>query len=139
MWMGLSKDGIGLHGTNNPSTIGRASSHGCIRLADPGALAQWVLRNDPAWIYWRARAQLARATTDAARAEATRALEGIAGIKGFYEMLALEDLGQKVNAPAKPLPLTPEEKDHARTNPGLMRDKEEIGEIAAEARGDVGP
>ena len=34
MWMGLSKDGIGLHGTNNPNTIGRASSHGCIRLAN---------------------------------------------------------------------------------------------------------
>ena len=78
-------------------------------------------RNDPTWIYWRARAQLARATTDAARAEATRALEGIAGIKGFYEMLALEDLGRKVTVPAKPLPLTPEEKDHARTNPGLAR------------------
>ena len=34
MWMGLSKDGIGLHGTNNPNTIGRAASHGCIRLAN---------------------------------------------------------------------------------------------------------
>jgi len=80
-----------------------------------------ALRNDPAWIYWRARAMLARATTEAARNEATRALESIAGIKGFYEILALEDLGQKVNVPAKPQALTPEEKDHARTNPGLMR------------------
>ncbi|MBX9817941.1 MAG: lytic transglycosylase domain-containing protein, partial [Burkholderiaceae bacterium] len=61
-------------------------------------------RNDATWVYWRARAQLARATTDAARADATRALESIAGIKGFYEMLALEDLGNKVIAPAKPLP-----------------------------------
>ena len=34
MWMGLSKDGIGLHGTNNPNTIGRAASHGCMRLAN---------------------------------------------------------------------------------------------------------
>ncbi len=34
MWMGISKDGIGLHGTNNPNTIGRASSHGCVRLAN---------------------------------------------------------------------------------------------------------
>lgn len=34
MWMGLSKDGIGLHGTNNPNTIGRAASHGCVRLAN---------------------------------------------------------------------------------------------------------
>ncbi len=34
LWMGLSKSGIGLHGTNNPETIGRAASHGCIRLAN---------------------------------------------------------------------------------------------------------
>ncbi len=34
LWMGLSKPGIGIHGTNNPFTIGRAGSHGCIRLAN---------------------------------------------------------------------------------------------------------
>ncbi|MBV9127709.1 MAG: L,D-transpeptidase family protein, partial [Verrucomicrobia bacterium] len=34
LWMGLNKPGIGLHGTNNPETIGRAASHGCIRLAN---------------------------------------------------------------------------------------------------------
>lgn len=34
MWMGLNRRGIGLHGTNNPDTIGRAASHGCIRLAN---------------------------------------------------------------------------------------------------------
>ncbi len=34
LWMGLDKPGIGIHGTNNPETIGRASSHGCIRLAN---------------------------------------------------------------------------------------------------------
>ncbi len=34
LWMGLSKPGIGIHGTNNPETIGRAASHGCIRLAN---------------------------------------------------------------------------------------------------------
>ena len=33
LWMGLSKPGIGIHGTNNPETIGRAASHGCIRLS----------------------------------------------------------------------------------------------------------
>lgn len=33
-WMGLSKRGVGMHGTNNPDTIGRAASHGCIRLAN---------------------------------------------------------------------------------------------------------
>ena len=33
-WIGLNKPGIGLHGTNNPETIGRAASHGCVRLAN---------------------------------------------------------------------------------------------------------
>jgi murein L,D-transpeptidase YcbB/YkuD len=27
----------------------RAFSHGCIRVAEPAALAQWLLQNDPAW------------------------------------------------------------------------------------------
>lgn len=44
MWMGLSKDGIGLHGTNSPNTISRAVSHGCVRLAnwDAVRVAQFV-------------------------------------------------------------------------------------------------
>ena len=33
-WCGLSKPGIGLHGTPTPETIGRARSHGCIRMAN---------------------------------------------------------------------------------------------------------
>ncbi|MBB3111275.1 lipoprotein-anchoring transpeptidase ErfK/SrfK [Paenibacillus phyllosphaerae] len=32
MWMGLSKPHYGIHGTNDPSSIGRLSSHGCIRM-----------------------------------------------------------------------------------------------------------
>jgi lipoprotein-anchoring transpeptidase ErfK/SrfK len=31
-WMGLSKSGYGIHGTNVPSSIGKAASHGCIRM-----------------------------------------------------------------------------------------------------------
>lgn len=34
IWNGLSKSGIGLHGTSNPETIGRARSAGCVRLAN---------------------------------------------------------------------------------------------------------
>ena len=34
MWIALNKKGIGIHGTNDPSSIGRAASHGCIRLAN---------------------------------------------------------------------------------------------------------
>jgi lipoprotein-anchoring transpeptidase ErfK/SrfK len=31
-WMGLSIHGYGIHGTNAPSSIGKAASHGCIRM-----------------------------------------------------------------------------------------------------------
>jgi hypothetical protein len=31
--MGLSKPGYGIHGTNEPNSIGKAASHGCIRMA----------------------------------------------------------------------------------------------------------
>ena len=34
MWIALNKKGIGIHGTNDPGSIGRAASHGCIRLAN---------------------------------------------------------------------------------------------------------
>jgi lipoprotein-anchoring transpeptidase ErfK/SrfK len=31
-WMGLGFKGYGIHGTNVPSSIGKAASHGCIRM-----------------------------------------------------------------------------------------------------------
>jgi hypothetical protein len=34
-WMGLSLHGYGIHGTNEPRSIGKPASHGCIRLARP--------------------------------------------------------------------------------------------------------
>ncbi|MDZ4816776.1 MAG: L,D-transpeptidase family protein [Verrucomicrobiota bacterium] len=33
-WIGLNKDGFGIHGTPNPELIGKAASHGCIRLTN---------------------------------------------------------------------------------------------------------
>jgi lipoprotein-anchoring transpeptidase ErfK/SrfK len=32
-WIGLSQKGYGIHGTNAPRSIGKAASHGCIRMA----------------------------------------------------------------------------------------------------------
>lgn len=32
-WIGLNRKGYGIHGTNEPSSIGKAASHGCIRMA----------------------------------------------------------------------------------------------------------
>ncbi len=34
LWIGLTKSGIGIHGTNSPRTIGRAQSSGCIRMTN---------------------------------------------------------------------------------------------------------
>jgi hypothetical protein len=31
-WMGLSQKGYGIHGTNVPSSLGKAASHGCFRM-----------------------------------------------------------------------------------------------------------
>jgi lipoprotein-anchoring transpeptidase ErfK/SrfK len=39
-WMGLSARGVGIHGTNNPSSIGYSASHGCIRMQVPDA--EWL-------------------------------------------------------------------------------------------------
>jgi L,D-transpeptidase ErfK/SrfK len=32
LWLSLSKEGYGIHGTNDPSSIGKAVSHGCVRM-----------------------------------------------------------------------------------------------------------
>lgn len=34
VWLGLDKPGYGLHGTDEPETIGQAASHGCVRLTN---------------------------------------------------------------------------------------------------------
>ena len=77
-------------------------------------------RADPTWIYWRARA-LQKIGREADRAEATQLLESIASVRGFYEQLALEELGGKIAVPARPPAPTPEEQAAARSNPGLQR------------------
>lgn len=43
-WIGLNKPGIGIHGTNNPYSIGNWASHGCMRSAnwDIARLAKMV-------------------------------------------------------------------------------------------------
>lgn len=33
-WIGLDQKGYGIHGTNEPYSIGKAASHGCIRLSN---------------------------------------------------------------------------------------------------------
>ncbi|WP_077616547.1 L,D-transpeptidase [Caenibacillus caldisaponilyticus] len=38
LWMGLSRPHYGIHGTNDPSSIGKDVSHGCIRLQNHDVL-----------------------------------------------------------------------------------------------------
>jgi lipoprotein-anchoring transpeptidase ErfK/SrfK len=47
-WIGLSEKGYGIHGTDNPASIGFAQSHGCIRLknADVERLFERVRAGD---------------------------------------------------------------------------------------------
>jgi L,D-transpeptidase ErfK/SrfK len=47
-WMGLSRKGYGIHGTNRPDSIGHNASHGCIRMRnrEVEALFQMVAVGD---------------------------------------------------------------------------------------------
>ena len=100
--------------------------------ADPGP--QWALveaairgmspthRQDPAWVYWLARAEMAQHPASSAPHQAARkALEAIAGPRGFYEQLASEELGRKISPPSRPEPPTEAELAQARQNPSLKR------------------
>jgi len=101
-------------------------------------------RQDSAWVYWKARALLAGVSNGQRLAllnavvpgwaapaawpiaretvtEARRLLESIASPRGFYEQLALEELGQRINVPPRPAAPTPEEREAARQNPALQR------------------
>lgn len=80
-----------------------------------------TMRQDPTWVYWRARALMIQAQTESGRAESLRLLESIASPRGFYEQLALEELGQRITTPPRPESLTPEEREAARQNQGLAR------------------
>ena len=77
-------------------------------------------RQDPTWVYWRARALQAQGRPEG-RAQAQALYESIASTRGFYEQLALEELGRPIAVPPRPEPLTAAEKEAAHANPGLKR------------------
>ena len=76
---------------------------------------------DATWTYWRARGLLKQTSSESARTQALQLLEGIAGVRGFYEQLATEELGQTIKVPAKPMPPTFEEQEAATQHQGLQR------------------
>jgi lipoprotein-anchoring transpeptidase ErfK/SrfK len=52
-WLGLSVKGYGIHGTNQPASIGRNASHGCIRMRnrDVEELFEMVAVGDSVELY----------------------------------------------------------------------------------------
>lgn len=84
-------------------------------------------RNETVWVYWKGRALMLAAKSEAERAQAVQMFERIAGVRGFYEQLALEEMGQPIVTPAAPEPLTPAEREAAKMDPGLNRALYAIG------------
>ena len=67
-WMGLGYKGYGIHGTNRPKSIGKAASHGCIRMRnqDVEDLFQRVEVGDPVELLTETDAELAKAFDETA-------------------------------------------------------------------------
>jgi soluble lytic murein transglycosylase len=82
-------------------------------------------QKDPAWVYWKARAMLARAPAgeagEAARSAARAELESISRQLHFYGKLATEELGQPLALPAPAAALTAPEREVPRQVPGFQR------------------
>jgi soluble lytic murein transglycosylase len=96
-------------------------------------------KRDSTWVYWKARAlretvkgkpetinttpqsPTPTLTLRPELQEAQSLLESIASPRGFYEILATEDLGQKLALPPAPPALTAIEREAARSNAGLNR------------------
>ena len=75
------------------------------------------LRQEPAWIYWRARGLRELGQVDQANAQ----FASIAGQFHYYGQLAGEELGQLTQIPPRAAPPTDQEWAEARNHPGLQR------------------
>jgi len=82
-------------------------------------------QRDPTWVYWKARALKTTAADglDGApqRAEGHALLIRLSNQLNFYGKLAAEDLGEPIVLPARPAPLSAEERSAAANHPGLTR------------------
>jgi lipoprotein-anchoring transpeptidase ErfK/SrfK len=78
-WMGLGYKGYGIHGTNMPHSIGKAASHGCIRMRnhDVEELFELVQVGDPVDLVTEVNADLAKALSDDTSETATVAAGGL--------------------------------------------------------------
>ena len=80
-WIGLSQPHYGIHGTNEPRSIGKAASHGCIRMAKRDLEELFTLVQVGDTVEIRAErdeevAQVFGGATDAPAAVAVAATEG---------------------------------------------------------------
>ena len=85
-WVGLNKKGYGIHGTNAPRSIGKAASHGCIRMRNRDIVQFFALVNvgDTVEIHGERDEQIAEifggeATEQTAMAQAQTSVAGAAG------------------------------------------------------------
>jgi len=82
-------------------------------------------QRDPTWVYWKARALQALAADsqdgESVRTMSRELMSTIAGQLNFYGALAAEHLGLPITLPAKPLALTPAEREAAAQTPGFVR------------------
>lgn len=79
------------------------------------------LRNDPAWIYWKARALTAEARSTQPTPEAEQLFRSISEQSNFYGQLALEELGSLITIPLPAAPVAPAEIAAIAANPGFQR------------------
>ena len=91
-WMGLSVRGYGIHGTNAPKSIGKAASHGCIRMSRPDLeeLFELVRAGDGVEIIGQRNEQTAR-------------MFGLPDMPGTREVPAAAQAAQASAAPTTPL------------------------------------
>ncbi len=77
-WIGLSQRGYGIHGTNNQSSVGKAVSHGCIRMrkADVEELFRLVAIGDTVELVESVSEDLAQIFHQAPVQEAAKAAVG---------------------------------------------------------------
>ena len=101
-WLGLSVKGYGIHGTNNPHSIGHNASHGCIRLRnqDIEQLFGMVSVGDAVELIGERTVETAQIFGPAAVAQAQKRKRrhSVTGSKRHYAMLAAVKGWQAVQA-----------------------------------------
>lgn len=80
-WLGLDLKGYGIHGTNEPHSIGKAASHGCIRLGnrDIKEFFTLVRVGDVVHIAGERDAQIAQVFGDPTNADTVAEVEAVGG------------------------------------------------------------